>query len=180
MKKQLILIGLVCIVSAAFLCGCTQLGNNENGNSAKTVNMSVRELYEDMAPPENLLSFNLLYNSLDDGDTLILQDTIPNISYDPTTQATSIKFEWSEEHNNGTLTQRTTLLIDGDITDEFQVGDEFKITVTIKHVVISSPYGEGELELEIFEEQWIGEDYFLDNFATGGLRPLSRQYIEKL
>ena len=180
MKKELISLGLCCIIIVILFCGCTQQDNNGDSTNGKTVTMTVKELSDDMAPPENLLSLTILYNSLENRDTLILQDTIPEITYVSDTQSTNIRYEWTEEQGGGTLTKSWTLRVDGDITDEFQVGDEFKLTVTIKHVAISNPLGEGEIELEIFEEEWVSEDYFIENLVTGGLKPLPQSCIEKI
>ena len=178
MKKELISLGLACIIIVILFCGCTQ--QDDNGTNGDTVTMTVKELYDDMAPPGGILSLTVLYDSLEDGDTLILQDTIPEITYVSDTQSTNIRYEWVEEHNNGTLTKSRTIRIEGDITDEFQVRDEFKLTVKIKHVTISNPLGEGEIELEIFEEEWVSEEYFIENLANSGLKPLPRSCIEKI
>lgn len=182
MKKGPISIGLACIIIVILICGCTQQDNNGNGNgtSGNTVTMTVKELYDDMVPPQGMLSLTVLYNSLEDGGTLILQDTIPSIEYYPDAWSTNIRYEWVEEHNNGTLTKSRTIRIEGDIREEFQVGDEFKLTVNIKHVTISNPLGEGEIKLEIFEEEWVSEEYFVENLATSGLKPLPQSCIEKV
>jgi len=185
MKKTIVIVGIVCLISGLFICGCTQQDNsgangNDGGTAGKTLTMTVKEFYDDMVPPGGMLSLTILYSSLEDGDTLILQDTIPEITYDSNTQSTNVRFEWSEEQNGGTLTSSRTFRIEGNITDEFQIGNEFKLTVKIKHVTFSNPLGEGEIELELFEEEWVNEEYFVENLATSGLKPLPQSCIEKV
>ena len=73
-------------------------------------------------------AFTINFDSVNDGDTLIIQDTISNISYDSNT--TTVTFEWAEGNTTGSL----VLSFEGDITDSYQAGDGVKITLKIKRV----------------------------------------------
>lgn len=89
------------------------------------------------------------FQSLDKGDTLIIQDTINTISYNATRGYTSIEF---------ISYPGDTFPIEGDITDEFRGGDTVEITVHIIDVSFNEDHPTtGEtwtFNIETFEEEW--------------------------
>jgi len=178
MKKSIIIIGIVVLALALVLTGCTD-NKNDNGSSSqpKTVTMNAQEFGEDMKVEWLQTGMKTYFNSLDEGDTLIFQDEIDEISYDQTTDITTIEFEYSQEE--GTYTSSSQFMFDGNLTGDYSVGDEVKITVTIKHVTVTI---QGmNLDMEIYEEYWVSEQYFTDNYMTGNpYQALSTEKITKV
>ena len=160
------------------MCGCTEDKNGGSGNgiSAKTYTWTAKQVTDDM--PLDLDwddGFQMLYSTLKDGDTLIIQDTITNISYNSDKGTTTVAFEWTE----GIETNSFNLIFEGNITNSYQPGDEVKISVTIKHVTLS--YQGFNFEMEIYEEQWESVEYFKSDLDSGGegFKPLPQSCIEK-
>ena len=178
MKKGILVVGIVCLMLVLLVCGCTQQeeSGTGGGTTGNTVTMTAKEHYDDMSMDTDWSTYiTILYDSLEDGDTLIIQDSVTNISYDSNTDATTVTFEWTEGEMTGSLNP----VFEGDITGSYQTGDEVKITVTIKHVTFSH---EGmSYDMELYEEQWESQDYFISNAgsALGGLKPLPQSCIAK-
>jgi len=165
-KLKITIIIASILLMAIFFSGCTEDKTKEN-----TVTMSAKELYDDIDVnnTENRYYYN--YKSLNDGDTLILQDTIKKIDYYAETNSTRVTFEWTD----GTYSPP----FQGNITSMFSIGDKVKITVHIKHVQFSN--NTRSFDLELFEEQWVSQEYFLANiFPFGGLIALNQGLIEKI
>lgn len=185
MKKEIILVYIICLISAVFICGCTQQNDGGTGGNggATTVTMTAKEFNDDMISVSSETGFSMLYNSLKDGDTLIIQDSISEINYDSNTDETTVTFKWSEPEGEGTLTTSRHFQFDGNITQNYLVGDGVSITVHIKHITIS--IDNFEYNLEVFEEQWISEDYFSENvpnffLISQGFKPLPQSCIIKV
>lgn len=172
MKKEKLVVVLICGVML-FTCGCIQQNDSNTGN---TVIMTAKEHSDDKFTDTDWITYiTIFYNSLEDGDSLIIRDIISNISYDSDTDTTTVTFEWTE---NG-VTSSLTPVFAGDLTGSFQPGDEANISVKIKHVTFS--YEDMNYDLEIYEEQWESQDYFISNVgsALGGLKPLPQRSIAK-
>jgi len=178
MKNTIIITGLVCVTLVILMCGCTENKNNgsSNGTSAKTYTWTAKQATEDM--PLDLDwndGFQMLYNTLKDGDTLIIQDTITNISYNSDKDTTTVTFEWTEDN----VTNSFNPFFEGNITNSYKPGDEVKISVTIKYVTVT--YQGFNFEMEIYAEQWESEEYFVSDLDSGGegFKPLPQSCIEK-
>ena len=168
MKKSVLFLGVICFVLTIFLCGCAENQDN-NTISHKTYTWTARQLIDDIPQDLDLsLDYKLLYNSLKDGDTLIIQDTISNISYNFDVNTTTITFEWIEGEEKNSY----DIIFEGNLTKLYQKNTNVNIQLTIKYVNFS--YESLIFELEIFKEQWISFDEFIEN----GLKPLPSSCIK--
>lgn len=177
MKKAILTLGMICFMLVVFISGCTQQSNKGNNVSTtgKTLTMTAKEFNDDASVKIGDTYFTIACNSLEDGDTLILQDTITNISYDSVTNSTMVKFEWT----NGIASFSTNLAFEGNITGSYIVGDNVNITQKIKHVTFS--YQNLAYDIELFEDQWVSEEYFTSHVTTGNqLKPLPQSCIIKV
>jgi len=170
MKKAIAIICIICIGLVLFVSGCTEQdnsGTNNNGGTTtgNTYTMTAKEVNADMTMDSDWSTYiKILYTTLEDGDTLIIQDTIDEISYDATTDRTTITFDTSE---GGDMTSSLNYPFEGDLTATYTAGDTVKITATIKHVQETYEQGGNSMdyELEIFAETWTNMD---DYVATQG------------
>ena len=131
--------------------------------------MTAKEVNADMTMDSDWSTYiKILYTTLEDGDTLIIHDTIDEISYDETLDRTTVSFDTSE---GGDMSSSLNYPFEGDITTTYAVGDEVKITATIKHVqgTYEQTGSSMEYELEVFEEPWTNIDDFMTN--QGGALP---------
>ena len=174
MKKLVVSIIMLFIFLLIFFSGCLNPGGNDDEKNA--IIMTAREHNEDITIDTHTNnSFSKLYTSLNDGDLLIIKDIIDIISYDSKMDATLVLFEWIEEGKSMFL----EIIFEGDLTPIFSLGDEVEISVTIKYVNFT--YNELNYEMEIYNEQWVSEDFFKTDLETGGdgFRPLPQNIIKK-
>lgn len=120
--------------------------------------------------------YSLLYNTLENGDLLIIEDVINDILYQSDEDVTIIFFRWIENDEGDYL----DLTFEGDLTDSFDMGDKVSVSVAIKYVTFS--YKGFNFEMEIYKEQWVSEEYFRDDADSGGdgFKPLPETIIDKL
>ena len=157
MKKNLIVMGIVILGLALVISGCTQQNNNPppGGNTPKTVTMTAGELLNDLTMEGfGTSTVNWTYNSLADGDTLILQDVINNISYDTTADKTQVKFNTT---SSGGVSSSAVFYIKENITGSYAIGDAVNITVTIKQVTFE--LNSVTYNMEVFQEQYEQTDF---------------------
>jgi len=168
MKKEIFMVSMFCLILVLFTCGCTQQengGTNSGTTTGKTYTMTAKEVEIDMITESDYSTYMIfLYATLEDGDTLIIHDTIDNISYVSETDITKVTFDTSED---GDMSSSLNYPFEGDITSSYQVGDEVKITVTIKYVhetyeFLGSPW---DFEIELFEENWTNMHDFINNYS---------------
>ena len=178
MKKGILIIVTICLMLVLFISGCTEqdnsgTDNNNGGTTGNTYTMTARELNEDMTMSLGD-PVTIAYDSLEDGDTVIIHDTIASVYYNSETDRTTVTFSWTDEE----MTTALNLPFEGDISASYQSGDEVKITVTIKHVTFSYTFEEVTLnyDIEIFEEQWTTKEEYID--SQGGALPATS--IEKV
>jgi hypothetical protein len=162
MKNRIFIAGIISIMLVFLLCGCTEDNTGTNGTGAKTVTMTAEELQNDATVDTDWETYITIdYESIEDGDTLIIQDTIDSIEYDELADSTLIEM--------GSQDSPFMPIFEGDLTGSYQVGDEVKITVTIKHVTFSYEDEVSGLsmdyDMELFDEQWTSQEDF---FETGG------------
>ena len=96
MKKKILGICIVVLMLVALVSGCTE--NNDNGGTteAKTYTWTAKQLLDDMATDEDWSDgIEILYTTLNDGDTVIITDTISEVTYDSVTDRTTITFTWN-------------------------------------------------------------------------------------
>jgi len=167
MKKAILLLGILCFIILIFICGCSEQNNNPG---ITRITMTAKELNNDMETIQGPDNVTINYKSLNDGDTLIIQDAIFKINYDYVFNKTIILFVWDE----GNLSDSMIFEFEGNITGSYFNDDQVKITVKIKHVIFS--YQNVSHDMELFEEQWVNEEYFNSN----RYKPLPQSCITKI
>lgn len=163
------IVGITLMFFIVGLCGC--LGNNENntngsnsntnGSNHKTVTMNASELRKDLhnegsySSEVEVQNYARYYDSVDEGDTLVIVDYVTEIYY------------WAEKDKTRIDLSDPTVgfYFNGNVENSYDVGDEVRVTVTIKHVELSYTSNGRTLnyDVEIFEEQWVNEQYFIEN-----------------
>jgi len=167
MKKAMLLVLVIfCFITVIFICGCSEQ-NNTPGITGIT--MTAKELYNNVETIEGPGNITINYKSLNDGDTLIVQDTNFKIFFDFVFNETKLIFVWDGGDSNNSL----EFEFEGNITGSYSSFDQVKITVKIKHVKFS--FRNINYDLELFEEQWVNEEYYVQN----GTKPLPPSCITK-
>ena len=117
------------------------------------------------------------YKSLNEGDTLILTDIIYNITYSRFLyNATSIYFDVEDYVRLGVNASEIVFQYEGNITNEFAIGDNVRITLTVKHFLYTNETSGATLNMEVFEEGW-DQEKFIMYFLT---QILPKSTIEKI
>jgi hypothetical protein len=157
MKKYLLVIGTISIGCILLLTGCTE--------SPKTVTMTATELQNDLNM-EGLGTTNVTlgYKSLQEGDTLIIQDTISNITFNSTGNKTELQFNVLTPAN---ISSYALFFFQGNITGLYNIGDTVRITVKIKLVT----YHENGITytIDAFKEQSEQPDFQTNMYTTAML-----------
>jgi hypothetical protein len=183
-KKIQIFVGMLVLLALIF-SGCTEQNNNEpngNGNGATNGNefrMNTIQLHNDIDVQTDYTTYMTMdYKSMEEGDTLIFMDTISEIQYLNDVDATKIVFKINVTEIQWKSTQFYFM---GNITSSYKVGDFVRITVTIKHVILTDVQGM-DLDIEIYEQAWRSEEYFRNNLTTsmGGFYPMPIDTITKI
>ena len=172
-----------------FISGCMEQdnsGNNGGGTTGNTVTMTAKEYTEDISTDWNnedtTTSITMDLKTLEEGDILIIQDTIDSITYDSNNDTTLVSFSWANEYGYNTSLNPT---FEGDITGLYKVGDNVKVSVTIKHVTGSYEYQGSTVnyDLELWEEQWESYDYFNSHggiSSNEGSKPMPQSCISAI
>lgn len=135
-------------------------GGGGGGGGGKSITMSVDELQGDIEIDEEYdyqgydRYYSFQFKSLNPGDTMNLKDTITEMDYDNSDDETFIE-----------LGDGPDFYFEGDLTDEFDMGDEVIITLHVIHDEWDE-YRDGEechFEYEFFEEMWDREDNEVEN-----------------
>ena len=122
---------------------------------------------------------SLNYNSLNDGDSIIIKDTImTNPQYDQNLDITTLEFDYFIGYLGKHVFQ-------GDLTSLYAMGDQVQISVTIKRVTFTLEPPDVIMELtydlEIFEKQWESvEDFEANGVSPNGLKSLPQSSIAKI
>jgi len=150
MGKISIFFVLLCLIGGIFNSGCLE---NNNGNGKI---MSFKELADDYIVNKNNNTKEVTqdFQSFDEDDTINIQDSINNISYNQADDYTLIEFSSSPGE---------TLTIAEDITHDFGPGDTIEMTLTIGRDVFmeENPYT-GEMwtyDMEVMLEAWDNETH---------------------
>jgi hypothetical protein len=157
--KNITVLTLACIFLVAS-CGCL------NGDKSTIVKMSMNELIEDDFQYVDNATKKLIsgFNSLDDGDILVVQDTIMNISFEESYNLTVVELGPGSQ----------AFSIEGDVTDKFKRGDAVELKLHIVKVVFLQQnqfYSEiWTFDIEIFEEGW--------DFSFNTAKPIPAKYIK--
>ncbi len=136
---------MVCVFAVVFNCGCLK------GEGGGAITMTLEEVISDYKKSldSDTKTYYYWLDSLSDGDILIIEDTLSNVTYLDAKNMTLINFESSANISFG---------IEGDITDDFEKGD----TVKLKTHIIAVSFVEEDRQtgepwtifLETFEEGW--------------------------
>ena len=165
MNKTLSVIVIACLIATVFICGCTSNKDNTGNISPKTVTMTAQELSNNMSISMEMFGgvWKLItdYKSLNEKDTLILTDKISNITHwESLYNATIVIFNVKNYTKMGINGSEISFLFEGNITDAYQIGDEVKITLTVKHFVYTNETSKMSLDTEVFNEGW-NQEYFI-------------------
>jgi len=161
MKKQFFVMIKVLFITIC-LSGCTDQFKDETTENEfeMTAQDFVDDMYSSIDVDGDTQIMILDYQSLKEGDTLILTDTISEIYYQTLFQVgTSILFDVENFTFAGVSSNKTGFLFRGDLTNTYSVGDKVQITLTVIHVVINNESTGVILDWEVFEEGW-NESYF--------------------
>jgi hypothetical protein len=145
MRKKI----LVLVVSISFLSVSSGCIDNNN----KTVTWTAKEVWDDYVTEGN----SSFFVSLDHGDTIRIRDNIT-------------KLEAGYQYKNESITYvsltdgQYPLPVEGNLSDEYQIGNEVLITLHI--IEIETP---GE-KIEFFKEMWDGND----------VKPMPRSAIKQI
>lgn len=171
MKKGIFIICIISLMLIVGTIGCFEeeekKGNNNDDTddtTDQTYTWTIKELMQDYSTSFSNSGIKMVYDTLKDGDTLIIEDSIPeNTTYNSTGDYTEIPFSLTiQGEDNTSSTTTLTTYITGNITDEFTPGTNFTMTVTIKHVnvTIQIQGQDTSIEMETFNEQWKSEEAF--------------------
>jgi hypothetical protein len=129
----------------------THVKKDNNNAVIMTFNEFLNDYHSNIDNASRLITY--YFQSLNEGDTLIIRDTINTISYNATRGYTNIQF---------ISYPGDTFPIQGDITDEFKIGDSVEITLHIIEVSFTDQHpSTGEtwtFNLETLEEEWDAEN----------------------
>jgi len=101
--------------------------------SNNTYIMTARQHYNDRRVIVYFSNIKIFYNTSNDGDTIIIQDNISEISYDMISNTTIVSFNW----DNQGLEETLNFLFQGNITNKYTLGERVNITVNLKRVTFS-------------------------------------------
>jgi hypothetical protein len=192
MKNTLVIIIVFLLLS---LSGCTEekitntnennIDNKNTDGSNKSVNMTAQGLIQDLKYSNSIKKGSwrwiIDYNSLNDGDTLILTDTIRSISYNKAIfyNATNISFNVNSNKSSDFDKNYLNLLFQGNLTDQYKVGDKVKITVTIEEFIYENTSSNIYYQMDVFKEGW-NEEEFLSNESGFSFMSIFGSFLQVL
>ncbi|MDD3492862.1 MAG: hypothetical protein PHZ19_05145 [Candidatus Thermoplasmatota archaeon] len=143
MEKKRTMLAVVCLVAACGMSGC--LGDDNGESAAATLSMG--EFMDDYSreTDNESMTYSILLGSFEQGDKVIISDTIHNVTHRETqnTSWTALSFSSYAEQ---------AIPIEGDITGDFERGDAVELHVHIINATFS--YQGWTIEYETFEEGW--------------------------
>lgn len=174
MNKKKLIISIVLIVLLVNLNGCMEITEQDKEGTG-TIILTAQQYVDCLETFFDNITNKLVINftTLDDGDFVIVKDTVYDINYYETFNITSITFNVNESKNGlfgGTLTA-AVFAFEGNITDEYSIGDVVKISFHIKHYMFNDtmPLGAGDekifYDLEVPEEGW-DQDFFVSHLGV--------------
>jgi len=121
----------------------------------------------------------LLYPEFEEEDCIIIHDKISLIQYYPDDQYTTVCFSWYQDQYTKT---HVYYHFEGNITDTYKEGDTVEITLHLKHIELETT--NMSYSLDVFEEQWESEQYFVENvqyiLIDNGLKHMDLDTITKV
>jgi hypothetical protein len=165
-------------IPGILLCGCTE---QQQTLPQKTITMSAQEYTDDidfsMGTADGKITLDLDYRTLNEGDTLLIEDTIDNITYTSVTlNVTTISFDVDNYSSMGVNRSEVAFMFTEDLTNSYQIGDDVRITLTIKHFTYANEASQMIIDMEVFAEGWDEESFI----ALFFIQILPQSTIEKL
>lgn len=149
-NDKLLLITLFTII---FFCGCLQTQDSQ----VKTIVMSAQQFSDDIESEINESNkyFTVNFKSLDEGDIVIINDTIDSIRYLNDFNITAIRFDWDSTPDESVAGIEFDFF--GNLTNAYNENDAVTITFAIRHVQFS--YEGWSFDCEVYEESWNQDRY---------------------
>ncbi len=151
---RLATIGVIfCVIAAT--AGCL---TNEDASQPTAATMTMQaylDHYRQAKDTANKTAYIWL-TSLDEGDTVIINDTIDIITFNTTAEQNRTLIKFRSVNSSDPL--RGGLAFQGDITQQYHAGDNVTVTAHIANVTFTSNNtGTGDrwtVQYELFREQW--------------------------
>jgi hypothetical protein len=195
LDKNIIIISaiLLVVVFVTFFTLTSDDGITDKPENDDCITLSARELYEKMYfnitdenPNENQQDVSLnktiitkIYDSLSNGDCIIIRDNISIITYNEEEDKTTITFSWYEDPYTK---PHEYYYFTGNITDIYQKDDEIEIRLTLLHKELET--NNEKYIIDVFEEQWVSDEYFINNVESilfnTGLKNMNPSIITKI
>ena len=162
-RKKLILLLLITVAIILFLVGYMLISDNKT-KQTDTFTLSAQQFSEliEIYYNDTTKKAVLNYESLQDGNKVIIIDTIDYIQYMEHLDATNIEFKVNTSASAGGHISSVTFDFAGDITENCKINDKVKITFTIKHVTFS--YNNWTYDCEVYLDGWDQDKYIENNF----------------
>ena len=150
-----VIIALIFFMMQQFVDDSIISDDEINDNNSNFTLMSAKEYIADKNESEVGLNITRYFMSLDDGDNLVIEDTIDFISYRYDDNKTNVRFD-VDMTGGYTGSSYVSFSFKGKLNESFNEGGLVRISVKIKHVTYSlSGYN---IDEELFEEQWPLDD----------------------
>jgi len=161
-NKILILVGIT-VTIFLFLVGYMLISDNKT-QQTDTFTLSAQQFSEliEIYYNDTTKKAVLNYESLQDGNKVIIIDKIDYIQYMDHLDATNIEFKVNTTASAGGHISSITFDFTDDITDNYKINDLVKITFTIKHVTFS--YNNWTYDCEVYLDGWDQDEYIKNNF----------------
>ena len=134
--------------------------NNEIRYFSRTAQEFSEEIQVEMDTETESAYFN--FKSFRDGDRITVNSSIDYIGHETDLDYTRIEFIVDTNIPSGGHISSIEFDINGDITNDFVIGDEIEISFTIKHTIFQ--YNNWTYDIEVYEEAWNKNFYLTHNF----------------
>lgn len=164
-KNTLFLILAIIIIIIILVIGYLYILDEETTNQKEqALTFSAQQFSEEIEISYNdtIKKAVLNYESLQDGNKVIIIDIIDYIQYMDNLDATNIEFNVNTSASAGGHISSVTFDFAGDITENYKINDKVKITFTIKHVIFS--YNNWTYDCEVYLDGWDQDKYIKNNF----------------
>ena len=145
---------------------------DEDDREPMTITMNATEHSNDKSMDSVVGRATISFDSLIEGDTLVLQDIIYDLSYSKNDNMTTIS-----------LSPKLDIYFEGDMSETYEIGNEVRITVKILRVTFDHEYygTTTRWNIELYEGHWEDAEYFTSHISsTTPYVPLKESVIEKV
>ncbi len=149
MKRAIVVSLLVCVLAVVATAGCLEDDNGDTGGMTET--MTFLEFNQDYnSTRDNQTQTMVMYlRSLDEGDTVVIRDKLQNLTYRDQGNESMTLIQFSSY-------PRQYQAVQGNITDDFQAGDNVTLTSPIINTTFTYPM-QGQnwtIHYETFKNGW--------------------------